>query len=59
MVEIQGLEPWTSCMPCKRSSQLSYIPLRLKQFYLNRGKKESPEALKDPLFAGYDYDNAN
>src|SRR3989338_10533698 len=26
MVEIRGLERRTSCMPCKRSSQLSYIP---------------------------------
>ncbi len=26
LVELQGLEPWTSCMPCKRSSQLSYSP---------------------------------
>ena len=26
-VEKIGLEPTTSCMPCKRSSQLSYIPV--------------------------------
>ena len=26
MVELQGLEPWTSSMPWKRSSQLSYSP---------------------------------
>jgi hypothetical protein len=26
LVELQGLEPWTSCMPCRRSSQLSYSP---------------------------------
>jgi hypothetical protein len=26
MVELQGLEPWTFCMPCRRSSQLSYSP---------------------------------
>jgi hypothetical protein len=26
-VEIGGFEPPTSCMPCKRSSQLSYIPM--------------------------------
>ena len=26
VVEIMGLEPMTSCMPCKRSSQLSYTP---------------------------------
>gem|GEM_PF-5271515 len=25
-VEIIGVEPMTSCMPCKRSSQLSYTP---------------------------------
>ena len=29
LVELQGLEPWTSSMPWKRSSQLSYSPLRL------------------------------
>ena len=27
MVELQGLEPWTSSMPWKRSSQLSYSPI--------------------------------
>ena len=26
LVEIVGVEPTTSCMPCKRSSQLSYTP---------------------------------
>ena len=26
-VEDIGVEPTTSCMPCKRSSQLSYTPL--------------------------------
>ena len=26
-VEKMGVEPTTSCMPCKRSSQLSYIPI--------------------------------
>ena len=26
LVELQGLEPWTSSMPWKRSSQLSYSP---------------------------------
>ena len=26
LVELMGLEPMTSCMPCKRSSQLSYSP---------------------------------
>lgn len=26
-VEKMGVEPTTSCMPCKRSSQLSYIPV--------------------------------
>ena len=26
LVELQGLEPWTFCMPCRRSSQLSYSP---------------------------------
>ncbi len=28
LVEIRGLEPRAFCMPCKRSSQLSYIPLK-------------------------------
>jgi hypothetical protein len=27
LVELQGLKPWTSSMPWKRSSQLSYSPL--------------------------------
>ncbi len=27
MVELQGLKPWTSSMPWKRSNQLSYSPL--------------------------------
>ena len=26
-VEMTGLEPVTSCMPCKRSSQMSYTPI--------------------------------
>lgn len=26
LVELQGLEPWTSSMPWMRSSQLSYSP---------------------------------
>ena len=26
-VEVRGVEPLTSCMPCKRSSQLSYTPI--------------------------------
>ena len=25
-LEVRGIEPLTSCMPCKRSSQLSYTP---------------------------------
>ena len=29
LVEIVGVEPTTSCMPCKRSSQLSYTPKSL------------------------------
>jgi hypothetical protein len=31
LVELQGFEPWTSCMPCKRSSQLSYSPVIYKR----------------------------
>ncbi len=33
-VEIIGFEPMTSCMPCKRSSQLSYTPEAL----ISKGK---------------------
>ena len=32
MVELQGLEPWTSSMPWKRSSQLSYSPVELNEY---------------------------
>jgi hypothetical protein len=35
-VEKMGVEPTTSCMPCKRSSQLSYIPIagaNIRQFF--------------------------
>ncbi len=30
LVELQGLEPWTSSMPWKRSSQLSYSPVKFR-----------------------------
>ena len=30
-LELRGLEPLTSCMPCKHSSQLSYSPM--SKFY--------------------------
>jgi hypothetical protein len=36
LVEKMGVEPTTSCMPCKRSSQLSYIPIagaNIRQFF--------------------------
>ena len=29
VVELRGFEPRTSCMPCKRSSQLSYSPIEI------------------------------
>ena len=32
LVEIRGFEPRTSCMPCKRSSQLSYTPIECSAF---------------------------
>jgi hypothetical protein len=32
LVELQGLKPWTSSMPWKRSSQLSYSPLRPRKY---------------------------
>ena len=34
MVEIEGFEPSTSCMPCMRSSQLSYIPVSQQTDYV-------------------------
>ena len=38
MVKLQGLEPWTFCMPCRRSSQLSYSPAIYKtKLYQNSG----------------------
>ncbi len=33
MVELTGLEPVTSCMPCKRSSKLSYSPRFSRSIY--------------------------
>ena len=48
VVELQGLEPWTSSMPWKRSSQLSYSPT-------NKGKfNKSREKLKDTFAASQD-----
>ncbi len=35
-VELMGLEPTTSCMPCKRSSQLSYSPVRDLVYQIKR-----------------------
>ena len=34
-MEMRGLEPLTSCMPCKRSSQMSYTPKRFSHNTLN------------------------
>ena len=34
-MEMRGLEPLTSCMPCKRSSQMSYTPKRFHQYILD------------------------
>ncbi len=34
MVELKGLEPLASCMPCKRSSQLSYSPTVVSEIIL-------------------------
>jgi hypothetical protein len=36
LVELQGLEPWTSSMPWKRSSQLSYSPKFISQNYFTK-----------------------
>lgn len=44
MVEIVGVEPTTSCMPCKRSSQLSYTPIFSKNF---DSTSDLPDALRD------------
>jgi hypothetical protein len=35
LVELQGLKPWTSSMPWKRSSQLSYSPVRPRKYTLS------------------------
>ena len=35
-VEIRGFEPRTPCMPCRCSSQLSYIPKTSKSLSSNR-----------------------
>ena len=35
-VEIIGFEPMTSCMPCKRSSQLSYTPILEEEANIRR-----------------------
>ena len=37
VVEIIGFEPMTSCMPCKRSSQLSYTPISCANISMSRG----------------------
>ncbi len=36
-VELMGLEPTTSCMPCKRSSQLSYSPAKRELYQPSKG----------------------
>ena len=41
-VETVGLEPTTSCMPCKRSSQLSYAPEEGANIQ-GIGKSEKPQ----------------
>jgi hypothetical protein len=38
LVELQGLEPWTSSMPWKRSSQLSYSPKNFEKFFADASK---------------------
>ena len=45
-VEIIGVEPMTSCMPCKRSSQLSYTPLYFERKFT---KHKNPFKIKDYL----------
>ena len=45
VVEIIGFEPMTSCMPCKRSSQLSYTPILttlLQPGFPEKGRKYTP-----------------
>ncbi len=51
-VEVRGVEPLTSCMPCKRSSQLSYTPdcFLAKRNYNNLQNKTK----KSANFAHYD-----
>lgn len=60
MVEIEGLEPSTSSMPLKRSSQLSYIPLSSGGVYpsgLTRNEFEpKPLPLKADTYASVQLD---
>jgi hypothetical protein len=39
LVEMGGLEPPTSCMPCKRSGQLSYIPMPDRLYVIANGSQ--------------------
>ncbi len=48
-----GFEPTTSCMPCKRSSQLSYIPVKKNNTlkYIEAGNRIEPSNRHDLLYA--------
>lgn len=53
-----GVEPTTSCMPCKRSSQLSYIPKKFVGKYTVKKSQKANiklQTLKKPLSGVYLY----
>ena len=50
-VEPKGLEPSTSCLQSRCSSQLSYGPLKLIKFFINRG-----ELLRNPFLRGLNFE---
>ena len=47
LVELQGLEPWTSSMPWKHSSQLSYSPVPIYS------SKKSPHLTETTFLSCY------
>ena len=58
LVELRGLEPLTSCMPCKRSSQLSYSPIKRGQRISWCARQDLNLRLPDPqsgVLSGLNY----
>jgi hypothetical protein len=54
LVELWGLEPQTSCMPCRRSSQLSYSPKKMPRALQRAILPDHPRKrkLEYPLLVG-------